>query len=67
MPVTNVKAEDVKDASYKPAEGIDQENYEMYDPQKFADAPVCVQLVGRYLQEEHLMAVGMAVDKAIKQ
>lgn len=39
----------------------------MYDPQKYADAPVCVQVVGRNLQEEKLLAVARAVDQAIKR
>ncbi len=67
LPVTSVKPEDVKDPSYKPIGPLDEETYDMYDPHTFADAPVCVQLVGRNLQEENLMAVAMAVDKAIKQ
>lgn len=66
LPVTSVKPEDAKDTSYQPVNSLDQETYDMYDPEKFADAPVCVQLVGRNLQEEQLMAVAMAVDKAVK-
>lgn len=67
LPVTTVQRGDVKDASYKPINERDQENYDMYDPELFAEAPVSVQLVGRNLQEESLLAIAMAVDAAIKK
>lgn len=66
LPVTSVKSSDIKDASYRPVNSRDKENYDMYEPNRYIDAPVCVQLVGRNLQEEKLLAVATAVDRAIK-
>ncbi len=66
LPVTKVQPSDTKETSYKPVNALDQETYDMYDPEKFANAPVSVQLVGRSMQEEQLLAAAMAVDQAIK-
>jgi amidase len=61
-----VRASDVKDHSYKPINELDQETYDIYDPTLFEGAPVCVQLIGRSMLEEQLLAVAMAVDMAVK-
>lgn len=57
---------DVPDTSYQPINEIDREKHETYDPSVFEDVPVGVQLIGRSMQEEQLLAVAMAVDKAVK-
>lgn len=66
LPVTYVRPDDVKDVSYRPVNELDQDTYDIYDPGLFEDAPVCVQLVGRSMHEERLLAVAGAVDRAIK-
>jgi amidase len=66
LPVTKVQQSDVKDASYQPVNDLDQETYDLYDPELFDNGPVSLQLVGRSMFEEELMAVAMAVDQAVK-
>lgn len=36
------------------------------DPATFKDAPLCIQLVGRTLEEEGVIAMGEIVDAALK-
>ncbi|KAI9818939.1 MAG: Acetamidase [Pycnora praestabilis] len=68
IPVTTAdKAIDIVDEGYKPINEQDQKIYEHYDPGIFDGAHVAVQLVGRRLQEEKVLAlaelVGEAIDK----
>ncbi|KAK7692917.1 hypothetical protein QCA50_004555 [Cerrena zonata] len=44
----------------------DQKNYDLYDPQVFANAPVGLQLVGRTQEEEAVIAMTEIVDTALK-
>lgn len=66
LPTTQVKPSDVKDPSYKPVNDLDQETYDLYTPELFDGAPVTLQLIGRSMMEEQLLAVSHAVDKVIK-
>ncbi len=66
MPAGHVQPTDIKDASYVPINAMDQETYDLYDPRLFENAPLSVQLVGRRVHEEQLLAVAAAVDKAMK-
>ncbi|PPQ91994.1 hypothetical protein CVT25_004650 [Psilocybe cyanescens] len=45
---------------------LDRANHEFYDPATFKDAPLCIQLVGRTLEEEGVIAMGEIVDAALK-
>ncbi|KAJ4485909.1 general amidase [Lentinula aciculospora] len=45
----------------------DKANYDLYHPADFADAPISVQLVGRTLEEEAVIAMGEIVDAALKR
>lgn len=36
------------------------------DPQLFKDAPICIQVVGRTLEEEAVVAIGEIVDQALR-
>ncbi|KAI0651823.1 general amidase [Trametes meyenii] len=45
----------------------DKENYELYDPETFKNAPVGLQLVGRTLEEEAVIAMTQIVDAALMQ
>jgi Asp-tRNA(Asn)/Glu-tRNA(Gln) amidotransferase A subunit family amidase len=67
LPVTSVQSSiDVPNPSYQPINEIDRENHDIYDPSVFENAPVGVQLIGRSMQEEQLLAFAMAVDNAVK-
>ncbi|KAG2137384.1 general amidase [Suillus bovinus] len=44
---------------------IDKDIYEMYDPEKFKNAPVCLQLVGRTLEEEAVIRMTEIADAAL--
>ncbi|KAF8898954.1 general amidase [Infundibulicybe gibba] len=47
---------------------IDRANYECYDdPSTYKDAPISVQLVGRTLEEEAVIAMSEIVDAALKK
>lgn len=59
------KASDVRDSRYQPINDVDRENYDMYDPELFHGMPVALQLVGRNLAEEKLLAVASLVDAAV--
>ncbi|KPI38100.1 putative amidase [Cyphellophora attinorum] len=67
LPVGKVEPSDVPDTSYQPANDLDRENHELYDPELFAGAPLSLQLVGRSMFEEQLLATAMAVDQAINR
>ncbi|KAI0361655.1 general amidase [Trametes cingulata] len=67
FPVTSV--DPVLDAKGPPREFLsatDKENYELYDPKTFENAPVGLQLVGGSLEEEAVIAMTEIVDAALK-
>ncbi|KAK7059185.1 hypothetical protein VNI00_001812 [Paramarasmius palmivorus] len=45
---------------------IDKAIYETYDPATFKDAPIAIQVVGRTLEEEAVIAMAEIVDTALK-
>ncbi|KAF9045065.1 general amidase [Panaeolus papilionaceus] len=57
---------DVKQPSHTFYNTADKANYDLYIPEVFKDAPICVQLIGRTLEEEGVIAMGEIVDAAIK-
>ncbi|CAN9202482.1 unnamed protein product [Alternaria alternata] len=68
IPVTHV--DPVKDAlpsdfSFKKLNGVAQGAYKHYDAQKMAGLPVAVQVVGRRLEEEKVLAVMERVEDAL--
>ena len=36
------------------------------DPETFKDAPICIQVIGKTLEEEAIIAIGEIVDSALK-
>jgi len=36
------------------------------DPETFKDAPICIQVIGKTLEEEAVIAMGDIVDSALK-
>ncbi|KAF4541784.1 Acetamidase [Lasiodiplodia hormozganensis] len=65
FPVTEVDTTvDVKDEAYQPRNDQDAFNHQLYDPEVYRDAPVCLQLVGRPFDDEKvLQAMEYIVDK----
>jgi amidase len=43
-------------------------SYQWYidDPEIFKDAPICIQVIGKTLEEEAVIAIGEIVDSALK-
>ncbi|KAF8140227.1 general amidase [Boletus edulis] len=67
FPVTTVDpAIDVKQPRENFIDAFDKQVYEMYQPEVFRDAPVCLQVVGRTLDEEGVIAMTEIVDAALK-
>ncbi|PSK37216.1 hypothetical protein C7M61_003643 [Candidozyma pseudohaemuli] len=66
LPVGKVdKLRDVKETQFKARNDAEQSVYDMYDPEKFHDLPVCLQVVTRKLEEERSLAVAEALDQAV--
>ncbi|KAG2111804.1 general amidase [Suillus cothurnatus] len=66
FPVTTVDS--ILDGKVPPHDfynDFDKDVYEMYDPEKFKNAPVCLQLVGRTLEEEAVIRMTEIVDAAL--
>lgn len=64
LPVTKVdKAIDLSDPTYQPINDLDERNNRGYDPEVYDGAPVSLQLVGRPLAEEELLASAEAIDR----
>ncbi|KAG1755245.1 general amidase [Suillus paluster] len=66
FPVTTVDPIlDGKELTHDFYDEIDKKVYEMYDPEKFKNAPVGLQLVGRTLEEEAVIRMTEIVDAAL--
>ena len=66
VPVTNVdKKIDAVNKSFKPVSEQDADIQKDYDPEFYHGAPVAVQLVGRRLQEEKVLALSEYVGGAV--
>ncbi|KAI9815959.1 MAG: hypothetical protein M1827_001951 [Pycnora praestabilis] len=56
FPVSKVDVEkDVKGEGYEPMNERDKDNYDLYDPETYRDAPVSLQLVGRRYDDEKVI------------
>ena len=51
-----------------PSTSLSYSHNPMYvdDPETFKDAPICIQVVGKTLEEEAVIAIGEIVDSALK-
>jgi len=67
LPVTTVDpAIDAKQPRENFIDAVDQAVHDMYEPEVYRDAPVGLQLVGRTLEEEGVIAMTEIVDAALK-
>lgn len=66
FPVTKVDpARDAKDLDYVPKNSQDKFVYDMYSPEKFSNAPVSLQVVGRRQEEEKVLAALAEIERAM--
>ncbi|KAJ9210234.1 hypothetical protein DTO166G4_8162 [Paecilomyces variotii] len=66
FPVTTVDPEkDKKDLDYKPKNAEDQFVYDMYTPEKYKDAPVSLQIIGRRHYDEKVIAALTEIERAM--
>ncbi|KAJ9500827.1 hypothetical protein H2202_003385 [Exophiala xenobiotica] len=66
FPVTTVDQEkDKKDMDYAPKNAEDKFVYEMYSPEKYEDAPVSLQIIGRRGYDEKVIAALVEIEKAM--
>jgi len=67
IPVAKVDPElDLAKAPHQFYSEEDKANYKLYNPTDFANAPISIQLVGRTLEEEAVIAMAEIVDTALK-
>jgi Asp-tRNA(Asn)/Glu-tRNA(Gln) amidotransferase A subunit family amidase len=67
IPVGKVDAQkDALPPSFRPANGIEKGAYKYYDAKKMDGLPIAVQIVGRRLQEEKVLAYMDVVTEALK-
>ncbi|KZV89606.1 general amidase [Exidia glandulosa HHB12029] len=67
VPVTRVHpALDAKIPAHEFRNIEDKIVYEMYSPEVFANAPLCVQVVGRTQEDEAVLGISEIVDAAVK-
>ncbi|KAJ8100144.1 amidase signature domain-containing protein [Lipomyces tetrasporus] len=66
FPVTTVDpAKDPKDMNYIPKNDEDRFVYELYIPEKYAKAPVSLQIIGRRQYDEKVLAALEAIERAM--
>ncbi|PCH36161.1 general amidase [Wolfiporia cocos MD-104 SS10] len=67
FPVTTVNPDvDIKQPPHEFSNSLDKFYYEMYELETFRGAPIGLQLVGRMLEEEAVLAMTKIVDDALK-
>lgn len=67
LPVTKVdKKLDCVQSDYISTNDIDETFYKYYDPELYNGMPTCLQVVGRQLQEENILAVASVVESCLK-
>jgi amidase len=57
---------DAKNPGFQPRNKMEKEIWEKYDPTKILGTSATLQLVGRRLQEEMVLAITAVVDAALK-
>ncbi|KAF7347634.1 Amidase domain-containing protein [Mycena venus] len=67
IPVSKVdQALDAKQMREEFYTAEDQENYELYNPATYENAPISIQVVGRTMEEEAVIAMSEIVDEALR-
>ncbi|KAF7535062.1 hypothetical protein G7054_g5705 [Neopestalotiopsis clavispora] len=58
-------ARDLVEESFQPLSEHDKRNHDKYSPQYYEHAPVCLQVMGRQHDEEKVLGMLRAIDKAL--
>lgn len=58
---------DKQRADFTPIDDVDAAIQADYDPELYDGVPVCVQLTGKRLREEQLIAVARKVDRLVRE
>ncbi|KAI6351324.1 hypothetical protein MCOR25_010012 [Pyricularia grisea] len=67
IPVTKANKEiDIRHDRYKPKPGLDDLNWNSYDPEIYHGAPVGIQIVGKKFEEEKVLAIAHLVHQALQ-
>ncbi|KAJ7786557.1 amidase signature domain-containing protein [Mycena metata] len=68
VPVSKVdQAADVKQPRSEFYTDDDRENYELYNPATYENAPISIQVVGRTMEDEAVIAMSEIVDEALRK
>jgi len=68
MPITHVDATtDALPHTFRPRNAIERANYRMYDATAMAGLPVGVQIVGRRLEEEHVLEGMKVIERLMRE
>ncbi|KAJ7246279.1 general amidase [Mycena haematopus] len=68
IPVSKVdQALDVKQSREEFYTAQDREIYQLYDPAMYENAPISIQVIGRTMEEEAVLAMSAIVDEALKE
>lgn len=66
FPVSTVdQSIDLPEKDYKPMNEKDKFNHELYNPSKYVDAPIGLQIVTRRFEDEKCLAILEVVEKAM--
>ncbi|KAJ6503296.1 general amidase [Mycena vitilis] len=66
IPVSKVDQADVKQLRDQFYTASDRENYELYNPATYENAPISVQVIGRTMEEEAVIAMSEIIDEALR-
>ncbi|RDW59861.1 fatty-acid amide hydrolase [Coleophoma cylindrospora] len=55
------------ETDYKPRSDVDKREYERYAPEKFVDAPIAYQLVGKHYKDEETIAAAKVIEEILKK
>ncbi|KAK2750126.1 hypothetical protein FQN57_004621 [Myotisia sp. PD_48] len=65
IPAGNVVQDDKYPANYVPVNALDQENFELYNPELYRGLPVALQIVAKTMQDEKVMEATRRIDAVL--
>ena len=64
--MVDLSRDDPKVASYVPRNDLDRWNWQLYDTEAMHGMPVGIQIVGKRLEEEKVLAAGKVVEDILR-